>query len=353
MIIGVGLYTVIAVLLFAGSSRQDDVNDQLSKRTGVHLRAVSCLMVLVGHLFAARGSITWFYADQAGACGVAMFFFLSGYGLVKSMGEDYMRGFLFKKAVKLWVPIILLFPVYYLLYNYLILYPTEAYRGIINLAISTFHGDTIIQGSWYLITLSWFYLAFWGAYKYTFSRGRRDWKIFCVIIFIAYLLYIARVFTEGAGFIWMYTPHMFIVGMLWSINEKKLKEARILRLVLFLIAIAGIVLAGRLEIRSRGGYVLATILLSSGSVFVMLFVTMHLRIGNKVTELIGRHSFGIYLIHWLFYYSLDRFLDNTILWLILSLALAIGVGIPVDIGVGNLSRSIISLRYPSSRRIPR
>ncbi len=340
MVLGIVIYLVIIVLLFFGCKPNPDNPDYLSRNTGIHIRGVCCLMVLLGHLFGGVKGLSWYYADQAGACGVAVFYFLSGFGLIKSMNPTYMRGFLKRKLPKLWIPVAFLAVVYYIIYNYLIPYETDAYSGIRNLFFSSLHGDTIVCGSWYIIAISWLYLAFYGAYRYTFGRGREDWRLFICVVLIAYLIYLVRVFVEGSGFIWMYTPHMFIVGMIWSINEKKILSDKKVIGILFILALLGIIIAGFIEARSRGGHVLATIMYSSGFAFVMIFITRNLRIGNRITDFIGRNSFGIYLTHQLMIYILDRSINNVMVWLIASVVSSIVIGSAFNAALNRIYRRI-------------
>ena len=340
MLYGLILYLIIIILLFIGCRPSPGNPDYLSRQTSLHMRGVCSLMVMLGHLIGDYKGLSWFYGSQAGTCGVAVFFFLSGYGLIRSMNGRYMQGFLKRKFPKLWIPMIILTVVYYVVYNYLVPYPTDAYSGIRNLVVSLLHGDMIVSGSWYIVALSWLYLAFYGAYRYTFGRDRKDSIIFVSIIGIAYLLYLVRVFTEGSGFMWVFTPHMFIVGLLWGLNEEKiLKDKRTIDIP-FVLAVAGIVIAGMIGTRSRGCHVLGTVMYSTGFAFVMLFISRHLRIGNRITAFIGRNSFGIYLTHQLIIYIVDRMIEDTVVWLVVSIAVSIAVGCFFDNVLNRLYKRI-------------
>ena len=326
MLYGIILFLIIMILAFWGCRLKPDNPDYLSRETCVYLRGICCLMVILGHLIGDYKGLSWFYGSLAGTCGVAVFFFLSGYGLVKSMNSRYMKGFLKRKLIKLWVPLIILTVIYYIVYNYLVPYETDAYSGFRNLAVSFLHGDMMLQGGWYIVALSWFYIAFCGAYKYTFGRGSQDRILFVSIIGIAYLLYLVRIFVEGSGFMWVFTPHMFIVGLIWSLNEDKiLNDKRIIN-TLFIIAVVGIIIAGMIGTRSRGFSVLGAILYSSGFAFAMIFISRNLKIGNRITASIGKNSFGIYLTHQLMIYIFDRLIDNTLIWLIVSIVSSIVAG---------------------------
>lgn len=340
MVYGVILLSLIFVVSAIGAGSKPGNPEYLSKDTGLHLRGICCLMVVVNHHFVDFKGLSWFYANQSGACAVAMFFFLSGYGLIRSMKPEYMQGFLKRKIIRLWTPVIILSVISYVIYNYLIPYETDAYRGFHNLFRSLLHGDTLIHGFWYVIALTWFYIAFCGAYHYTYGRGRKDRRLFLSIIIIAYLIYLVRIFAEGSGFIWVYTPHMFIAGLIWSFYEERLiKDNRILG-VLATVSILGIVVSGIIESRSKGLRVLGTIMLAMSFVFLMLFILRNVQIGNRFTAFIGKRSFGIYLSHQLTIYILDRYIEDVLVWLIVSIPMSIVIGCIWDLVFSEINKRV-------------
>lgn len=89
------------------------------------------------------------------------FFFLSGYGLMKSLkvkGDLYLNNFLFCHFIKLFLPLILVAFVFALLYNIL---PSRIEYNIFQ---DLFSGKTFVPNTWFVFALAILYAFFYVSY---------------------------------------------------------------------------------------------------------------------------------------------------------------------------------------------
>lgn len=88
----------------------------IDKGTSDFLKIISALLVMFSHLFAVKSQVgyslnplEWCIRSQGGNIGVAIFFFLSGYGLMKSEMKSHLSfGMFFRKRFcKIYLPVLL------------------------------------------------------------------------------------------------------------------------------------------------------------------------------------------------------------------------------------------------------
>ncbi len=90
---------------------------------------------------------------------VAGFFFLSGYGSMtkyQKKGTDYLRGFLPKRLLSVWIPLVIVALILVILK--LLLRESVV---ISDIADDFFHGIYLVPYSGFIITLSFFYILFY------------------------------------------------------------------------------------------------------------------------------------------------------------------------------------------------
>lgn len=116
-----------------------------------------------------------------GHLGVALFFFLSGYGLQEKVRENeaYLKGFLKKRIVKLYIPYLVATFVYIIIrLVFGIMYTIKE----ILISLGGFY--TIVNFSWYIFLQLVLYLVFWFIYKKCDDNQRRIKALTVVILLI-------------------------------------------------------------------------------------------------------------------------------------------------------------------------
>jgi len=177
-------YLFIILLIWGGTNKFGQKNGFNEDFTGLEamksLRGFAAMGVILHHIsqemaFQESGILTPFV--NAGAYFVSIFFFCSGYGLIKSLDnkKDYLKGFIKKRIVR---TIVVPFYVDVLIYGlliFLVKIPLDKTQWITNLM-----GITMMNKyAWFPIVLALLYLVFFLCFR--FIRNRR---ISFVIIFL-------------------------------------------------------------------------------------------------------------------------------------------------------------------------
>ena len=161
------------------------------------LRGFAAIGVILHHIsqeeiFQSKGILSPFV--NAGAYFVAIFFFCSGYGLIKSLNtkQDYLKGFIKNRIVK---TIVLPFYVDVVLYGILMFiagYKLPAQRWIFN-----FTGLTMMnEYAWFPIVLAFLYLAFYLCFRFIKKRP------VCFAIMLVFIIGLGILFCFNGHFAW-------------------------------------------------------------------------------------------------------------------------------------------------------
>lgn len=159
--------------------------DYLSVESGRSLRGALSLGILLHHLGQQKmGRILLPLFSKIGYLLVAVFFFLSGYGLMKQhmAKESYRRSFFARRLPAILLPYALATVLYGLLYAALgePWSIRQILRGLVD-------GSPMVSASWYILAILFFYCAF-GCLMWLFGR-RFAWMIPGGAVFLAgYLL---------------------------------------------------------------------------------------------------------------------------------------------------------------------
>ena len=196
-------YSCLVLFLWGGTNKfgkKLEFNDDFTSLDAMKsLRGFAAIGVLLHHisqedLFQAKGVLTPFV--NAGAYFVAIFFFCSGYGLIKSLNtkKDYLKGFIRNRIVK---AIVLPFYVNVIVYGILmaatgIKLPKE--RWIFN-----FLGITMMnEYAWFPIVLALLYLVFFLCFRFIKNRP------VCFAIIFVFIISLGIGFCYNGHFAWWY-----------------------------------------------------------------------------------------------------------------------------------------------------
>lgn len=195
------------------------------------LRGIMVLLVVFHHLPADENSAVAYFQSSCGRYAVALFFFMSGYGLmtqyVRKGREAVMQGYLVRRYTKLllpWLVAVLLFCLA---------------RGCSvtwgDIAENFRTGESIVPFGYFVEELAVFYLLYWVAYR------------FLPVGPALALCFLGTLGMIGAFIAWDWNPHWWISSMAFPAGvatvymEKRLMRARVWSAVavVALMALAG------------------------------------------------------------------------------------------------------------------
>lgn len=231
---------------------------------------------------------------HVGYLAVALFFFISGYGMMKKTMSDehYLDGFVLKRVNKIVIPYAVVICIYWLASL-----PTDNAYSAKDVALSLINGYPIAENSWYIIVCLFMYAVFWLAAKV--SKRKPAIIVLCEVIFCILWIPLAKQLNYGQ---WWYISNFALpIGMLWAMYEGRIlallscaKKYAVTVILAFLLVVISFALT-----YFGDSSIYYTV---SSTAFVTFFaiVCMKLRLGNPALSFLGKISMEIYLIHGLF-----------------------------------------------------
>lgn len=287
---------IFALLLLWGvkfNKLSEPINgDYFSVANCLHLRGALSIVVVFNHLsLSGVGGSIFSAFSHVGFLAVAVFFFISGYGLVKSYGSKTVcvDGFLKKRTTKLLIPYLIVVLLYWLLYLII-----DTPYSVKEMLLSFVNGDPIAKHSWYIIVSILLYAAFWLAAK-LFNGNCK-----CVIASEFAIALAITLAANAADYphCWYISNFALPLGMVYAVYEKNIlawfNEAK--RYTISFAALSlllGSCFASLPITHSDVLYNVASILFS----LLVAVLFMKVRIGNPVLGFLGRISLELYLIH--------------------------------------------------------
>ncbi len=274
---------------------------------------------------------------------VAIFLFFSGFGMYKSAknNKDSFRRYFAKR----YLPILISF--FVSLGGFIILMKTHRIR----------ERDVLMWHpyAWYIYCIIVLYFAFWLGFRFI----KKDW-FGILIVALGTGAWIWWCVKTERGTWWYNTAHMFLIGILVSKFEKQVmwlfKKVHAVWVILFAFVtymgyqvsynMWGIVEMNHLQMTPEqiDNWSLAGQCISSISVaFLMLVISMKVKIGNPVNRFLGTITLELYMIHGLFveifgpYIMVERVLSrhqikNIFLYVIVVLAVSIPLAYLLSLG---------------------
>ncbi len=253
------------------------------------IRGLAILIVVSHHLARVFGNrIPFLMWIGSGSFAVALFFFMSGYGLVARHGGDdaYLDGFIGRVTKKLFLPFLTCFLPWLI---YLICKGTFHLQEMIDAFI--LHGDVPLPNSWFVFELYVFYLFFWFANNW-FRDGRSVWVCF----FLVLMFFIVMIVLPGWKVYWWLTALAFPAGLIYRSYEKNFVEHRKVLVFLGVFALWIAYGVGRLF----GGLVICSLMRVGwhclvGVVCVLGLYSVAVRV--RFLDWVGAQSYELYLVH--------------------------------------------------------
>ena len=332
------LLLVLLIYSFYGCSiNNNSINENISLNNTNSLKAIFVFVVIFCHLTntVETGKIFWIF-DSLGTFAVAIFLFISGYGLIKRhiQTDNYEQKLITKRIPKL-ITMLLFVSIFYIAY-YLI--NGYSFTSLISKTLGMFsNGDSIVNNSWYVYLSFELYLIFFIAIK-LFKKNIKS-----ILLFVSIFCLMQMILMKYFNFCmcWYVTTFNFAFGAIYSFYEKDIisfikKHYYILLVgftlllgVLFYINLTNSFISDNLLF-----YIFKYIVFS----ICIILVTYKINLGNKMLNFIYPISFEIYLIHGLVIMILEEYILNDFLLSVLCIILSIVMGIIVNKAYKLLSR---------------
>lgn len=219
-------YLFIVLFFWGGSNKfgkKDEFNEDFtSLEVMKSLRGIAALGVMLHHisqeyLLQENGVLSAFV--NAGVYFVAIFFFCSGYGLIKSLDtkKDYLKGFISKRIIR---AIVIPFYVNVLIYGilmFIVKIHLDKTQWVTNLL-----GVTMMNRyAWFPIVLAILYLVFYICFRFIKNRP------VCFVIIFLFMVALGMLFCVEGHYAWWYGPKNWWMdenfwenGIQWWQNEQ-------------------------------------------------------------------------------------------------------------------------------------
>jgi probable poly-beta-1,6-N-acetyl-D-glucosamine export protein len=242
------------------------------------LKGFFILIVIFHHIYQrVPDSILKMVFNQMGYLSVAVFFFLSGFGLIKSIKcpvEGFI-GFSTRKLIRIYFPCVIANFIFFPIFS------GDDYSLLI------FNPVFFDSSSWFVISLLYFYFIFYFNSKFTML------KIYGWLI--GYLIYLSLILIYDLGYLWFVSSLCFVFGVYVGQCGLKLAcivgifSSRIKTCCLFVFFILLFVL------KTRFSYV--AILASIFFCFFVFSFLQYYSVNSKLLSFLGGISLEIYIIH--------------------------------------------------------
>ncbi len=350
----ISIYVVLAVILLLGVKvRIRDWDDGfLSLGNTKMLQGFCAVLIIIHHISQVLSdSKVLSPFNEYGVLFVGIFFFCSGYGLIKSFRtkDNYMQGFLGKRLPSVLIPFYITTFIYMAIF--LLLSPKPSLMQII---LNVTGIQLINPQAWYIVAVVLLYIAFYFIFKYI-----KNEKIAFVsmAVFIACYIIVGIILRHGPWWLqgewWYNTCFLFYIGMLIARFEKGLIViVKKYYAIILPVDIATFVVMYRVsnytigkfsyyaQTETASGYPETLICFFTQLPAVILFVAavfilcMKITFSNVILRFLSKISLELYLIHYLFlllYKSDVIYISNDLLYVALVVTSSVAAAFLVNI----------------------
>lgn len=301
------IFILLLISLFVYLIPRTDV-DYLSNKSTKSLKGLLALLILFHHIsqkITTGENFSNF--EYMGRYIVALFFFLSGYGLYfqYSNNATYMENFLKKRLVRIFIPFFI-FIVIYVIYRATL---GEVVNVDFFLSFWKDHSNIIYNG-WFINSIIVLYVIFYVSFMNKDSKISEYKLVFLTLVYIFWKAY------QDHGD-WEYVSIMaFLLGVFWMKNRVSIDKLLEKNYFIFLVSFSILMYVFHYyedimkNIGITNKYVYYGIV---GNLCTMVFVvyflllTNKLNFSNKYLDFLGDISFEIYMIHGLVMHYLGKF----------------------------------------------
>ena len=290
--------------------------DCLHMENNKSLRGICALVVVMHHLSGAfhEGDIFFTIFFNVGFLAVSIFFFSSGYGLMKSYmnKENYVKGFFSRRVMSIALP----YAFYIMIYWIISVLRHDPYT-FGEVMASLFNGHPIVTFSWYILVSLFFYIFF-----YLMMRIFK--KNYAGILGSSLIFFILRAvfcYMQNRGTHWYISSFCVPLGILVAMAENLIIEKirRHYTMYFILSSILMVVAFAAALIIESNGFIDVFISVCSSIIFVVFvhLLTMKFSSENKLWKCLSHISLEVYLTHPLIMRFLRSdliYIENNVIW---------------------------------------
>ena len=281
-----------------------------SKDWSYRLKGILALFILIHHVSTRYGGwwnkgeypLSGWVMGQFGPWGelvVGLFFFISGYGLLKSYknnGETYISNFLSKRFLKILIPYVLIT----IITQVVLVIAKDGYNPWQILMDTYPRGFGVLL--WFPMALLLFYLAFYFSFKYI--RGIPKAITAVTLFVIALSIYY---YCIGRGDWWYKSNLCFPIGLWYANYENTITKVYAKHPKIWLTIFTAIVLGlVQLVRKSNEGYIILRFIIPILPLFIV-YVSYFFKSGrNIVSDFFGKISYEMFLMQFVFLETLPH-----------------------------------------------
>ena len=274
-------------------------SEYLSLKTGNYMRGFFALAIVLNHVSknTTDGFILRGFHD-IGFLFVGVFFFYSGYGLMKSYmaSADYKKHFPARRIPPILVTYLIINVLYCILFEM-----TGRDIGLKDYELMFKEGYPVALYSWYIITILIFYFVFWLLMELCGSH----YMMIIIGACLWYFLYFRFCRNMKYGMWWYNSGHLLMVGMFWALFEAKILDVIRKHYLLLVILNWGLFAFSywyeyySLLNRHKPEYSMSVIMQMLCVLFFVLGIVLFLlkfTVGNPILGFLGKISLELYLV---------------------------------------------------------
>lgn len=321
MSISVFAVLFLCIITIPHIKRNDSEAENLSRDDTLSLKGLSCVTILFHHFsgWVTNVNPVIYVMSHWGSFVVAIFFFLSAYGITKSSykSREISGRFLIKRLVKILIPYWLCDLICVLIFSFTGVSGSETVSAK-SIILSVFTLNDTVPFSWYAASILFLYLVFFVCAK---ILPDIDLSLKTAVVCI-----IAMPFVPD---LWAASYLAFPIGICFSLHEKEIRQFIKKKFTLTVSASSVIMLAAiglKFFGQAHNSQMLMNISDAAGSAMFVLLVyslLMKIKIGNRLLSFYGKISYEFYLLHGVSVFVTGHFLfpEHQFLFFVSSIAL--------------------------------
>ena len=278
----------------------------ITKELTTEIKGIAILMVIIGHISSVYGESVLNYI---GSFGVALFLFISGYGLAMSYNKNGLKDFFKKRFINIFIPYVAITTIWIIVDLIKgVVYPFKTY---VLLLIGFDYNRTIDATMWYISFIILWYIVFYLVFK---NVNKNFFKVI-ILFMISFIFFIFKKSDIMIDFSWQWSLHAFTfsIGVASALYLKNMMD---LRRILVLNITSLIFIVFLLNKIHESTY----IQMSMNILITAFVITLEIIKSNKIKHskglcLAGKYSYELYLLEG--YLTRIFSLDNRIIALII------------------------------------
>lgn len=264
------------------------------------IRGMLAVLIVIHHFSGMIEEKSMFFLfNHIGYLVVALFLFLSGYGLAYGVQNKpgYISGvkFLYTRIPKLVIPYWVAVIIYAVGY-----FASGEQITLKAILLSFVSFKNIVGSSWYIFELIVLYIIFFLSFKI------KNRKIALSVLFaLVAVCAIGFYFSDSFSDVWYRSIFAFPLGVFYSLKKDKIEsillKRSVIRCIVLILSLIVLLISRYACVLFDLKYLQVLFDITSSAMFALVAVIMlrKIKLGNKALSFLGNISFEIYLVHFL------------------------------------------------------